>query len=154
MDVNTTTNTRIIEITVEDSDPYEAKRLADAIREAAAEKIASVMDIDSVNLLEEGNIPQSPSSPQVGKITVIGIAVGFIISVGIVIINFLLNDRICTPDDVERYLGLSTLGSIPLDVEKEEQYRRNQKLKKKMERRKGRTKNRKSSAHTTSDKKR
>lgn len=138
LSVSSTSNTRIIDITVEDPDPYEAKRLADAIREAATEKILSVMAIDAINVFEEGNIAQSPSSPNVKKITLIGFAAGFLLAAALVILNYLLNDSVRTPDDVEKYLGLSTLGSIPLDEVKDEQNRKNQKLKAKAERQKKR----------------
>lgn len=134
--VSAPSNTRIIEITVRDEDPYEAKKIADAIREVAAEKIASVMAIDSVNVMEEGNLAQEPSSPNVMKMTLIGFMAGFVLAVGLVLLNYLLNDSIRTPDDVEKYLGLSTLGSIPLDEVKQEQNRKNQKLKKKTEKQK------------------
>lgn len=136
LSVSSTSNTRIIDITVEDPDPYEAKRLADAIREAATEKILSVMAIDAINVFEEGNIAQSPSSPNVKKITLIGFAAGFLLAAALVILNYLLNDSVRTPDDVEKYLGLSTLGSIPLDEVKDEQNKKNQKLKAKAARQK------------------
>lgn len=146
LSVASTSNTRIIDITVEDPDPYEAKRLADAIREAATEKILSVMAIDAINVFEEGNIAQSPSSPNVKRITLIGFAAGFLLAAALVILNYLLNDSVRTPDDVEKYLGLSTLGSIPLDEVKDEQNRKNQKLKAKAERQKKRNQKAKTSS--------
>ncbi len=133
--VNNPEDTRILEITVTDPDPYEAKRLADGIREAATDKIIEVMNIDAVNLLEEGNIPRNSTGSPVRRTTAIGVVLGGVLSVGIVVLHYLLNDSIRTPEDVERYLGLSTLGIIPLDPEKEKQNRRNQKLSKKAERR-------------------
>lgn len=136
LSVSAQSNTRIIAITVEDPDPYEAKKIADAIREVASEKIASVMAIDSVNVMEEGNIAKEPSSPNVMKITLIGLMAGFVLAVGLVLLNYLLNDSVRTPDDVEKYLGLSTLGSIPLDEVKDEQNKKNQKLKKKAQKKK------------------
>lgn len=136
LSVSAETNTRIIDITVADSDPYEAKRLADAIREVAAEKITSVMAIDSVNVLDEGNIAKEPSSPNVMRTVMIGFLAGVLVSVGLILLAYLLNDSVQTPDDVEKYLGLSVLGSIPLDEVKAEQEKKNQKLKKKAEKEK------------------
>lgn len=34
---------------------------------------------------------------------------------GIIVVSFLFNDTIRTQDDIERYLGISTLGIIPID---------------------------------------
>ena len=140
LSVSTETNTRIIDITVRDKDPYEAKRLADAIREVASEKILSMMAVDSVNVFEEANIAVKPSSPNVRRVTMIGFLAGLVVAVGLILLNYLLNDSIQTPDDVEKYLGLSVLGSIPLDEVKAEQERKNQKLKKKAEKQKRRSK--------------
>ncbi len=140
LSVSSETNTRIIDITVRDKNPYEAKRLADAIREVASEKILNMMAVDSVNVFEEGNIARKPSSPNVKKVTLIGFLAGFVAAAGLILLNDLLNDSIQTPDDVEKYLGLSVLGSIPLDEVKAEQERKNQKLKKKAEKQKRRSK--------------
>lgn len=140
--VNIPTNSRVIDISVRDPDPYMAKELADSIREISAEKIKELMAIDAVNVMEEGNVPDRPASPNVRGIAMIGMMIGFLLSAGLALLSFLLNDSICTPDDVERYLSLSVLGSIPLDLEKDEQERKNQKLKAKAERRRKREKRR------------
>ena len=39
------------------------------------------------------------------------------LAAGVIAVGFLLNDRIISSDDVEKYLKLSTLGSIPYDAE-------------------------------------
>ena len=91
-------------------------------------------------MFEEGNIARKPSSPNVKKVTLIGFLAGFVAAAGLILLNDLLNDSIQTPDDVEKYLGLSVLGSIPLDEVKAEQERKNQKLKKKAEKQKRRSK--------------
>ena len=43
-----------------------------------------------------------------------GGVLGAVIAAVIVIIIYMTNDTIRTSDDIERYLGLSTLGTIPL----------------------------------------
>ena len=88
--VDTSTDSRIVTIIVSDEDPYTASEMANAIRDMAAEHIQSVM-----------------------KNGVIGGLLGVIIAMAIVIIIYLTNDTIKVEEDVERYLGLSVLGSIP-----------------------------------------
>ena len=53
--VTTPTDTRILAITVTDTDPVMAMQLANAIREAAAVHIMNVMDIQAVNVSETAN---------------------------------------------------------------------------------------------------
>lgn len=108
-------DTRILSITVEYPDPFVAKKIADAVREAAATHITTVMNIDQISLVEEANIPENSTSPNVNMNTMIGGVLGLMIAAFIVLIFHMTNDKIKTPDDVERYLGLSTLCSIPVD---------------------------------------
>lgn len=112
--VDSATDTRILSITVTDPDPYEACKIANAIRDVAANHIKNVMDIDAVNVVETANIPDQKSSPNISKNGVIGGFLGVLLSVAIILIAYIFNDTIKTQEDVERYLGLSMLGTIPL----------------------------------------
>lgn len=71
------------------------------------------MDIKAVNVVETANIPDEPSSPSVPKNGVIGGLLGILLAAAVVIIVYLTNDTVKTPEDVEKYLGLSVLGTIP-----------------------------------------
>ena len=117
--VDTQTDTRIVTITVTDTDPARAQYIANELREAAAERIKSVMDIQAVNVVDEANLPTAPSAPSVTKWTAIGFLSGAFLCMAVVLIQFLLDDTIKTSDDIEKYLGLSTLGMIPMREEKE-----------------------------------
>ena len=108
-------STRIVEITVETTDPYLSRDIADAVREISSKNIAEVMGVDAVNVVETANLPEEKSSPSISKFTVLGGMAGGVAACGIVVLLFLLNDTIRTQDDVEKYLGLSTLGIIPMD---------------------------------------
>lgn len=114
VDVETISDTRIIAITVTDADPVMAQYLANEIRKVASEHIKNVMDIQAVNVAEEANLPESPASPSVKKWTAIGFLLGAFLCALIVCIRFLLDDTIKTSDDIEKYLGLSTLAMIPI----------------------------------------
>ena len=113
--VSVPASTRIVEITVESTDPYLSRDIADTVREIASKSIAEVMGVDAVNVVETANLPEQKSSPSVSKFTVLGGMLGGVLACGIVVLLFLLNDTIRTQDDVEKYLGLSTLGIIPMD---------------------------------------
>lgn len=117
--VDTQSDTRIITITVTDDDPARAQYIADELREASAERIMNVMDIQAVNVVDEANLPTSPSAPSVPKWTAIGFLLGAFLCMAVVLVQFLLDDTIKTSDDIEKYLGLSTLGMIPMREEKE-----------------------------------
>ena len=112
--VTTQNDTRILSITVKDEDPYVASQIADAIRVAAADHIQNVMNTEAVNVVDEANIPDEPVSPNIMKNGMIGAVTGAFIAIVIIIVVYLTNDTIQTSEDVERYLGVSTLGTIPI----------------------------------------
>lgn len=114
IEVSSPADTRIVSITVEDKDPVVAMNIANAVRESASAHIRNVMDIDAVNIVESANMPSEKSSPSYFKWTVIGGVIGVIFICAIILIGYLMDDTIKTSEDVERFLGLSTLGMIPL----------------------------------------
>ena len=113
LSVDTPTDTRVVSITVTDTDPYTAAEIANAVRDIASKHIQQVMDIKAVNVVETANIPDEPSSPSVPKNGVIGGLLGILLAAAVVLIVYLTNDTVKTPEDVEKYLGLSVLGTIP-----------------------------------------
>lgn len=122
--VSNEANTRIIEITLTDTDPEMAKEMVDELREVAAKRIKEVMAIEAVNLVDEGNVPTQKAAPSVSKYTLIGILIGGFLSVAIILVVYLLDDTIKNADDVEKYLHLSTLGLIPIFETEEEAAKR------------------------------
>lgn len=117
--VQNITDTRIIEITVTDTDSFRARVIADAVRVASAIKIKDVMGIEDVNMVEEASLSSTPVSPNVFKNMLIGGMLGMILTIAIVVIAHVTDDTIKSPDDIEKYLGISTLASIPVMSEAE-----------------------------------
>lgn len=112
--VHTPVDTRIVSITVEHTDPELAMRIANCIREIAGEHIQNVMDIEAVNVVETANMPLEKSGPSVVKWTLIGSVAGAFLACAVILIIFFLDDTIKSSEDVEKYLGLSTLAMIPV----------------------------------------
>ncbi len=112
--VSTPSDTRIVSITVEDVDPVEAMHMANCIREVASEHIQNVMDIDAVNVVETANMPTQKAGPSCLKWTMIGGIIGCFIICAVILVQYLVDDTIKTSEDVEKYLGLSTLALIPV----------------------------------------
>lgn len=115
--VDTPSDTRIVAITARDEDPLMAMQIANCIREVASEHITNVMDIDAINVAETANVPTQKSGPSVTRWTIIAGFLGAVLVAFFVILEYLLDDTIKSNDDVERYLGLSTLALVPLTTE-------------------------------------
>ena len=134
IDVSAASDTRVIAISVTDKDPYEARDIANAVRNAAAAHIQSVMNTEAVTVVDEANIPTKKSSPSTIKNVAIAGGFGLFLALVVCVVLYLMNDKVTTAEDVERYLGLSVLASMPLE---EEEVRR-KKARKKLEKKKRR----------------
>lgn len=115
--VNIPTDTRVISISVEDTDAQEASDIANTIREVAAEKIKSVTKVDDVTTLEAAEVASKPSSPNVKKNAAIGALAGVFLAVVGILVAEVLDDRVRRPEDVEEVLGMTLLGVVP-DIDK------------------------------------
>ncbi len=107
--------TRILEITVRDENPFLAKKLADEIADVSAEQMISVMDIEKVNVVERGRIPLTPTEDNFSRNIMLGGILGLGAAVGLIVLFFLSNDHIKSNEDIENHLGIIPLAEIPLE---------------------------------------
>ena len=114
VEVNNSPDTRIIYITVKDPDPAMAQFIANSTREVASEHIKDVTDVEAVNIVDQANLPDEPAEPSVLLWTAAGAFIGVFVSILFILIRYLSNDTIKTSEDVEKYLGWSTLAMIPI----------------------------------------
>lgn len=115
--VSVPTDTRILSITAKDGDPKEAARIANGLRNVAAEKIISVTKVSDVTTLDEAEVPQSPSSPNIRRNVLLGFIVGAGLMVVLLVVVEVLDDRVKRPEDIEELMGFTLLGVVP-DIKK------------------------------------
>lgn len=114
MEVTIPDETRVVNITVKDEDPYRACDIANAIREVSEDRIQNIMDMKTVKTVSEANVPTKPESPNKMRNAVIGGLIGLILAMVVVIVQYVSNNTIRTGEDVQNYLGVSVLAAIPL----------------------------------------
>ena len=106
-------DTRIVSISVNDRVPEEASRIANSLREVAAQKIISITRVSDVTTLEEARPAISPSSPNIRRNTVIGAGLGSGLVIVVVLLIELFDDRVKRPEDIEDVMEIPLLGIIP-----------------------------------------
>lgn len=106
-------DTRIVSISVTDRAPEEASRIANSLREVAAQKIISVTRVSDVTTLEEARPATSPSSPNIHRNTMIGFLAGAVVMIVAVLLIELLDTRVKRPEDVEDVMQIALLGVVP-----------------------------------------
>ena len=105
--------TRIVSIDVKDTNPDTASQLANELRVVAAAKIKAVTKVSDVTTLEEARPAINPSSPNIRRNTILGVAGGAVLIIVLLTLQEILDDRIKRPEDVEEVLELPLLGVVP-----------------------------------------
>ncbi|MCQ5089995.1 YveK family protein [Ruthenibacterium lactatiformans] len=111
--IESVNSTQVMKITVKDTDPERARAIAADIVEQAPEIIIQTVKAGSVEIISKAKAETVPVSPSKAKNTVLAGMLGLVISVGIVILRYLLNNKFMTDDDITNKLGLTVLGVIP-----------------------------------------
>ena len=107
-------DTRIMEISVSDPDPEEAMEITQELAEVTADTVSSKMDVKAPTIIEDAYLADEPDSPSMLRNVANGGLLGLILSAGVFIIQFIMNDTIRREDDIEKYLGINTLAKLPL----------------------------------------
>jgi capsular polysaccharide biosynthesis protein len=107
------TDTRILNVTVTTPSAQQSADIANAIAKKSQEHLPRIMKTDEPSVFENAVVPTAKSSPSYSRNTIIGALLGVILCCGVIIIRYLANDTMITPDDVYRTLGIEPLATIP-----------------------------------------
>ena len=105
-------NTRILYITCRNKDPELARAIATAYAKVACEFIAVKMEQEQPNIFEEARTPVAPTSPHKTRNLFLGMIVGLLAAAAWLTVSFVMDDKIRTPEDIEKLLNLPTFGVI------------------------------------------
>ena len=106
-------NTEIFSVKVTSSDPQEAELLANTIARVLPDRISDVVDGSSVRVVDYAVVPSHKASPNVTKITLIGIVIGAILSAAIIVIITLMDDQLHDEESLRQLYDLPVLAAIP-----------------------------------------
>lgn len=109
----TASDTRILTINVCHKNPETARDLANELKDQLSVELISVMNVESVNTVEEANLPTSPAAPNIFKNAVYGFLIGILSTSVVIIYKSLYNNSIKSPGDVEEKLDITLLAVLP-----------------------------------------
>lgn len=113
INVSSVNDTLIIQLDVENTDPVLAKNIANEVVSIVKELSTDFENLDNVEVLDTAETPASPSGPNRILYVAVGILLGGMVGVGIVLGIEYLDKNIKKGKDVETFLGLRLLGTIP-----------------------------------------
>lgn len=120
VEVTNPTSSRILQVTVNDPNPQTAADIANEMASVAESKLKEITGIQAIKIYEEAAVPDRPSSPSLKKNCALGLLAGIVLAMAVITILYLLDDTIKTEDDIEKYLGMTTLAVLPYNGRKQQ----------------------------------
>lgn len=106
-------DTQVMKITVQSDSPEWARQVCEQIITVAPDVIKEAVEAGSVKVISNPSLATEPVSPNIIKNTMLAAAVGFVLVIGIIVLQVLLDNKINTEEDVTKYLDMTVLGVIP-----------------------------------------
>lgn len=106
-------DTQVMKITVQSDSPEWARQVCEQIITVAPDVIKEAVEAGSVKVISNPSLATEPVSPNIMKNTMLAAAVGFVLVIGIIVLQVLLDNKINTEEDVTKYLDMTVLGVIP-----------------------------------------
>lgn len=112
--VTSSTTTRLITISVTGDTPNSAAAIANGIADTTNNVAQEIMNIEAVNVIDQAEVPTSPSGPPRTMYTAVAFLAGIFVAVAIVVIMDMINTRIRKPEEIEELLDIPVIGRIPV----------------------------------------
>ena len=111
--VNSKNDTRILEIKVEDIYPVRCTNLSNKLCEVFIDQAPSIAKANNISIVDTAQVPNTPVKPNPTLYTMIAFILSLMATVGLFYLLELINETIKTSEDIETYLELNVLGTIP-----------------------------------------
>lgn len=112
--VTSVKDTEVIKITVSMESPQLAAKIANEMAKVFTSKVSEFYNINNVHVLDEAEVPTSPSNINHQKDIIISAFIGVVAAVIYVLVANMLDTTIKTSEEVEKEFKLPVLASIPL----------------------------------------
>lgn len=106
-------DTQVMQITVRSDNIEWARQVCEQITLIAPDVILESVEAGSVKLISQAAANPDPVSPNVTRNTAVAALLGLTLSLGVIILREMLDNRIKTEEDVRKYLDMPVIGVIP-----------------------------------------
>lgn len=111
--VTSESTTRVITLQVTSSDAQGSANVANALADCVSNVAQEVMNVESVNVIDEAPTPEAPSGPNRMLYVAVAAMAGLFAAVAIVVLMAVIDTRVRSAEDVEELLELPVIGRIP-----------------------------------------
>lgn len=111
--VSAVDDTQVMQITVRSDNPEWARQVCEQITQISPDVILESVEAGSVKLISQAATNPDPVSPNVMRNTAVAGLLGLVLTLGVIILREMLDNKIKSEDDVRKYLELPVIGVIP-----------------------------------------
>lgn len=111
--VTSETTTRVITLTVTGESPQSVAIVANQLAASADNVAQEVMDLKSINAIDQATEPTAPSGPPRAMYTAVAFLAGVFLAIAIIVVLDMVNTRVRNAEEAEELLGLPVIGRIP-----------------------------------------
>ena len=111
--VENVNETEIIKITVSSADAKEAKKIANETAEIFQDEVKDIYNLENVSIVDNAVLAKAPYNINIVKESVIYIALGMVLSCGVIFVIYYFDNTIKSIDQVEKRLGVPVIGTVP-----------------------------------------
>lgn len=111
--VSAVDDTQVMQITVRSDNPEWARQVCEQITQISPDVILESVEAGSVKLISQAAANPDPVSPNVMRNTAVAGVLGLVLTLGVIILREMLDNKIKSEDDVRKYLELPVIGVIP-----------------------------------------
>lgn len=106
-------DTQIVTVTATTTDPKLSKDIANGTVNTFIKTMQKNLNVRNIEVVDKAKLSYIPSGPNVKKNTMMATMVGFVLGCGYAVLKFLLDNRLRTKEEAEKYLGVPVFCEIP-----------------------------------------
>lgn len=111
--VTNESNTEIITISATTKDPKLSKDIANDTVNTFIRTMQKNLNVRNIEVVDKAKLSYVPSGPNVKMNTLLSTIIGFLLCCVYVVLRFLLDNRLRTKEEAEKYLGIPVFCEIP-----------------------------------------
>lgn len=111
--VESESTTRVITLSVTGDNAEDVAAVANGLAANVSAVAREVMNVESVNVIDEAATPTAPSGPNRMLYVAVAFMAGLFAAVAIVVLMDILDTRVRDAEDIEQLLGVPVIGRIP-----------------------------------------
>lgn len=111
--VTSATTTRVIALSVTGSSAQSVAIIANGLAKTTDSVAKEVMEVKSVNVIDEASAPLEPSGPPRALYTAVALVAGILLAAIVIVLKDMLNTRVRSPEEAEKLLEIPIIGRIP-----------------------------------------